>query len=157
MPPADDHPAEGSGAGVPLVELEEPWVFGMWPKRLLVFEDRIEVRDFELLREKTLSLGYDRIGGATVSGADWFAGLLVTVRGGDPVLMRGLNRDVAERARALIEARTARSDERPPQPPPPSSPDTESLVRALTDLRDAGVLSEEEFEAKRAELTAKEE
>lgn len=151
MPPADDL------LGVPLVELEEPWVFGMWPKRLLVFEDRIEVRDFELLREKSLSIEYGRVDRAGVSGSDWFASLLVTVRGDEPVLIRGLNGDAAERARALIEARTARPNDRHPQPPPLSSPDTESLVRALVELRDAGVLSEAEFEAKRAEVTTREE
>ena len=156
MPPADDRPTESSSVGAPLVELEEPWVFGMWPRRLLVFEDRIEVRDFELLREKTLSWGYDRVDGAVVSGSDWFAGLLVTVREGEPVLMRGLSKDIAERARALIEDRISRSDGRPPQPPPPPSPDTGSLVRALIELRDAGVLSEDEFETKRAEVTARE-
>lgn len=128
----------------------------MWPKRLLVFEDRIEVRDFELLREKSLSIEYGRVDGAVVSGSDWFSSLLVTVRGDDPVLMKGLNGDAAERARALIEARTARPDGHPPQPPPPSSTDKGSLVRALVELRDAGVLSQEEFEAKRAEVAARE-
>ena len=143
--------------GAPLMELEEPWVFGMWPRRLLVFEDRIEVRDFELLREKTSRWGYDRIEGATVSGADWFSNLLVTVRGDAPILMRGLGKDAAERAGGLIEARATRSNGRSSRPSPPPNPDAERLVRALVDLRDAGVLSEEEFEQKRAEVTGKEE
>ncbi len=143
--------------GGPLMELEEPWVFGMWPKRLLIYEDRIEVRDFELLREKTLSTWFDRIDGVVVSGAGWFANLLVTVRGSEPVLMRGLSKDAAERAKALIEDRTTRSDGRPSRPSPPANPEAEHLVRALVELRDTGLLSEEEFEAKRAEVTAKEE
>ena len=139
------------------MELEESWVFGMWPRRLLIFEDRIEVRDFELLREKTQSRRYGWIHGVAVSGTGWFANLLVTVRGSEPVLMRGLSKDAAERARALIEERTARANGRPPRPSPPARPDAEHLVRALAELRDAGVLSEEEFEAKRAEATAREE
>ncbi len=143
--------------GGPLMELEEPWVFGMWPRRLLIYEDRIEVRDFELLREKTLSTGFGRVDGVVVSGAGWFANLLVTVRGSEPVLMRGLSKNAAERARALIEDHTTRSNGRPSRPSPPANPDAEHLVRALVELRDAGLLSEEEFEAKRAEVTAKEE
>jgi hypothetical protein len=137
------------------MDLEEPWVFGMWPRRLLIFEDRLEVRDFELFRERILSRGYGRIDGAVVSGAGWFANLLVTVRGSEPILMRGLSKGVAERARALIEARTTQPDCRLQAPPLGS--DTKRLVHALADLRDAGVLSEEEFEAKRAEVTAREE
>ena len=37
--------------GAPLMEIEESWMFGMFPTRLLIFEDRFEVRGFELLRE----------------------------------------------------------------------------------------------------------
>ena len=142
--------------GGPLMKLEEPWIFGMWPRQLLIFEDRIEVRDFELLRETTRSREYGRIDGVLVSGAGWLANLLVTVRGSEPVLMRGLSKDAAERARTLIEERTARANGRPPRPSPPARPEAEHLVRALAELRDAGVLSEGEFEAKRAEVKAKE-
>ena len=137
------------------MELEEAWIFGMWPRRLCIFEDRIEVRDFELLRERTEPKGYDRIDGVAVSRAGWFYDLLVTVRGGEPVLMKGLSKTDAERAAALIEARATRASGRPSRPSPPATPDAERLLRALTELRDAGVLSEEEFEAKRAEVTAK--
>ena len=143
--------------GAPLMELEESWVFGMWPRRLLIFEDRIEVRDFELLREKTQSRGYGWIDGVAVSGTGWFANLLVTVRGSEPVLMRGLSKQSAERAGALIEQRMIRANARPWRPSPPATPDAENLVGALAELRDAGVLSEEEFEAKRAEVRAKKE
>ena len=137
------------------MDLEEAWIFGMWPRRLCIFEDRIEVRDSELLRERTEPKGYDRIDGVAVSSAGWFYDLLVTVRGGEPVLMRGLSKTDAERAAALIEARATRASGRPSRPSPAATPDAERLLRALTELRDAGVLSEEEFEAKRAEVTAK--
>ncbi len=143
--------------GAPLMELEESWVFGMWPRRLLIFEDRIEVRDFELLREKTQSRGYGWIREVTVSGTGWFANLLVTVWGSEPILMRGLSKKSAERAAALIEQRMIRAKGRSWRPSPPATPDAEHLLGALAELRDAGVLSEEEFEAKRAEVRAKKE
>ena len=143
--------------GAPLMEWEESWVFGMWPRRLLICEDRIEVRDFELLREKSQSRGYGWIRGVAVSGTDWFANLLVTVQGSEPVLMRGLSKNSAERAAALIEQRIVRANARPWRPSPPATPDAEHLVGALAKLRDAGVLNEEEFEAKRAEVRAKKE
>jgi hypothetical protein len=143
--------------GTPLMELEESWVFGMWPRRLLIFEDRIEVRDFELLREKSQSRGYGWIHGVAVSGTGWFASLLVTVQGSEPVLMRGLSKKSAERAAALIEQRMIRANGPPWRPSPPATPDAEHLLGALAELRDAGVLSEQEFEAKRAEVRAKKE
>ena len=136
-------------AGAPLMELEESYVFGMFPTRLLIFEDRIEVRDFELLRERTESRGYDRVDRVVVSGEGWLANLLISEKGQRPILIRGVNKDDAERAGALIEERVARSNEGHAKTTSPATIDEEGLIRNLTELRDAGVLSEEEFETKR--------
>ena len=133
--------------GTPLMELEESWVFGMYPTRLLIFEDRIEVRGFELLREKIESKGYERVGRVTVSGEGWLANLVISEKDGRPVLIRGVNRDAAERAGALIEDRAARARGAPAQAPPVTA-DQEGLIQNLKKLRDAGILNEEEFEAK---------
>jgi hypothetical protein len=131
-------------AGAPLMELEESWVFGMYPTRLLIFEDRIEVRGFELLREKIESKGYDRVDGVAVSGEGWLANLVISEKGGRPILIRGVKRDAAERAGALIEARARGA----PTQAPPETVDEEGLIRNLKELRDAGILNEDEFEAK---------
>ncbi len=135
--------------GAPLVELEESLVFGVFPTRLLVFEDRIEVRGFELLREKVEPMGYDRVEGVVVSGEGWLANMVISVRGGRPILIRGVNKDEAERAAALIEERAARD---PARQNPSASTGEEDLIRSLEKLRDAGILSEEEFETKRRGL-----
>jgi hypothetical protein len=140
-------------AGVPLMEIEESWVFGMYPTRLLIFEDRIEVRGFELLRENIESRGYDRVDGVTVSGEGWLANLVISEKGGRPILIRGVNKDAAERAGALIEGRAARARGTPGQASPPASADEEALIQNLKELRDAGVLDEEEFEAKLGSVT----
>ena len=141
------------GAG-PLMELEEAPYFGIWPRRLAIFEDRVEVRDFELLREKTESKEYGWVDRVVVSGKGWFSSLLLMGREGEPVLIRGVSRDAAERAKVLIEERMPRANGRLMRSPE-AAPDTERLMRALTELRDAGVLSEEEFETKRKELMGK--
>ncbi len=141
--------------GAPLMELEESWVFGMYPTRLLIFEDRIEVRGFELLREKIESKGYDRVDGVTVSGEGWLANLVISEKGGRPILIRGVDKRDAERAGALIEERLTRADGGTRQATSPTAIDEERLILNLTELRDAGVLSEEEFEAKRRGVTRK--
>jgi hypothetical protein len=130
------------------MEIEESWVFGMYPTRLLIFEDRIEVRGFELLREKIESKGYGRVDGVTVSGEGWLANLLISEKGGRPILIRGVNKDAAERAGALIEHRAARAKGTPAQASPPAPVDEEGLIQNLKELRDAGILNEQEFEAK---------
>ena len=131
------------------MELEESLVFGMFPTRLLIFEDRIEVRGFELLREKVERRGYDRVDRVVVSGEGWLANLVISEKGGRPILIRGVDKGDAERAGALIEERMTRADGGPTQASPPTPIDEERLILNLTELRDAGVLSEEEFEAKR--------
>lgn len=138
--------------GAPLMELEESWMFGLWPKRLLIFEDRIEVRDFELLRERAELRKYGWIDRVSVSSGSWLANLLITGPGSKPVLVRGLSKSDAERARALIEERMVRANVYPSRSSSPATPGTERLIRSLAELRDAGVLSEEEFEIKRKEL-----
>ena len=140
--------------GAPLMTIEESLVFGMFPTRLLVFEDRIEVRGFELLREKVESKGYDRVDRVVVSGEGWLANLVISEKGGRPILIRGVDKRDAERAGALIEERVTRANGTT-QATPPTAVDEERLILNLTQLRDAGVLSEEEFEAKRRGVTRK--
>ena len=75
----------------PLMELEESRIFGLWPRRLLIFEDRVETHGTELLQETVAPLGYGQIDRVMISNGVWFANLLVGNRGGRPILMRGLN------------------------------------------------------------------
>ena len=130
------------------MEFEESWVVGMYPSRVLMFEDRIEVRGVEMLREKVESKGYERVDRVTVSGEGWLANLVVSEKDGRPILIRGVNKDAAERAGALIEDRAARAKGTPTQASPPAPVDEEGLIQNLKELRDAGILNEQEFEAK---------
>ena len=81
-----------------------------------------------------------------VSGEGWLANLVISEKGGRPILIRGVDRGDADRAVALIEERVTRAGD-PTQAL--LATDEEGLIRNLTELRDAGVLSEEEFETKR--------
>ena len=134
------------------MELEESLVFGMFPTRLLIFEDRIEVRGFELLREKVEARGYDRVDRVVVSREGWLANLVISEKGRRPILIRGVDKGDAERAGALIEERVTRANRGPTQAASPKTIDEEGLIQNLTELRDAGILSEEELEAKRREV-----
>ena len=100
-----------------LMELEESLIYGLWPKRLRIFEDRIETQDFVLLREVTQSTEYGWIDHVMVSGEGLFANLVIRSPWRKPIFMRGLNKDAAERAKALIEERMARDRNRSPRPP----------------------------------------
>ena len=104
-------------------------MFGMFPSRLLIFEDRIEVRGFELLREKIESKGYDRVDGVVVSGEGWLANLVISEKGRRPILIRGVHKGDAERAGALIEGRVTRTNRGPTQATHPTTTDEEGLIK----------------------------
>lgn len=135
-------------AGTPLLEIEESWVFGMlWPKRLLIFEDRIEMRGSELLRETVETVPYGKIEGVVVGGLAASTSLLVK-RHGKPILLRGVEESAATQAKSLIEDRISRPASYSRRDSSDAS-DKLSLIRKLAELRDAGVLSPEEFETKK--------
>lgn len=137
-----------------ILELEESWVFGMlWPKRLLIFEDRVETRSTELLRETVEAAEYEEIEDLVVGGGAWSTNLLIRRRRDKPILIRGVDEDTASRAKVLIEERMARLADEPDHP---QASETPRLLRKLADLRNAGVLTEQEFEAKRRELERRE-
>lgn len=137
-------------ADASLLELEESWVFGMlWPKRLLIFEDRVETRGTELLRETIETIRYGEIKAVVVGGRATSTSLLIK-RNGKPILLRGIEESTAAHAKTLIEERMSYATDSPPQ-----NPDKENLIRKLAELRDAGVLSPEEFEAKRKAVEEK--
>lgn len=145
-------------ADTPLLELEESWVFGMlWPKRLLIFEDRIETRGTELLRETIETTLYGEIKAVVVGGRATSTSLLIK-REGKPILLRGVEESTAAHAKTLIEERLSHATDSPPRTSPNTRKDDREradLIRKLAELRDAGVLSPEEFEAKRKAVEEK--
>lgn len=123
----------------------------LWPKRLLIFEDRVEIHSSELLRETVETIRYAEIEEVVVGGEGWSTSLLIKRRG-KPILLRGVDEDAARQAKDLTEEHASHGAHNLS----PSSSDTPSdatsgidLVRKLVDLRDAGILSPEEFEAKK--------
>lgn len=134
----------------PLLELEESWVFGMlWPRRLRIFEDRIEISSVELLRETSETLEHGEISDVVVSGSGISASLLIKRRTGKPVLMRGVDVDAAYQAKVLVEERRSQIGSDPRAQESSEKQNTEDLIHKLADLRDAGILSPEEFEVKK--------
>ncbi|CAN5905763.1 hypothetical protein BH23ACT11_BH23ACT11_00020 [soil metagenome] len=136
----------------PLMELEESWVFGMlWPKRLRIFEDRIEISSTELLRETVETVEYREIEDVLVGGSGPSSSILIRKHMGKPILMRGVDRESSHQVKTLVEERKSRwcrkfQEER----------NAEALVRKLAELLYAGVLSPEEFEAKRRAVEGEE-
>ena len=121
-------------------------------ERLLIFEDRVELRD-RLGRVRRTIPG-DQI--ADVVLAKRFTGHMLTVEAGDgsTIQMKGLRPDQAEELRDVIMQRTRRAGPVPDRDArrgrPALAVDHDDLLDKLEALHRAGVLTDDELAAKRA-------
>lgn len=122
------------------------------PKRLLIFEDRVEMHDPGFLKTEVKTVRYPQIAGVRIEGRVLRGDVIIESTGGDKISVPKLPRGEAQAARDLIQQKMAERD----APSPVASEAARSYVadqiRKLADLREAGILTEEEFESKKAEL-----
>jgi hypothetical protein len=126
-------------------------VFGTGvPSRIRVYEDGIEVSTLKPPRRLVQRVRYEQIAQVFVVRRIFYADLVIETRGGDKLTIAGIDKHSVEAARALILERLDMDRPTPIGDAAPSSiPDQ---IRQLAELRDAGILSEGEFETKKAEL-----
>lgn len=129
-------------------------------KRLFVFEDRIELHEPGVFKSTSQTMRYDQIA-QVATKAGWFsADLVIESRGGGTIYVKKVGKADADRVREFINERLGRPVvsqviERPEAVPvgsPGGAPDIPDQIRKLAELKDAGILTEEEFEAKKQAL-----
>ena len=123
------------------------------PKRLLVFEDRVEMKDPGLLKTQTQVMRYEQIAQVGVRSGFFYADLVIESRGGGSIVLKRLSRSAAKLAGRLINERLGRSFfPATPTEAPNERRDVPELLRELAQLREAGILTEEEFEAQKRKI-----
>jgi hypothetical protein len=121
------------------------------PARLLAFEDTIEIRTATTPVKKDVQrVRYDQVAQVSERLGVIFADLVVGTRGGDTLLVPGLTRQEARHVGAFIRERMLSGPARGATEP--ASLDIPDQIKKLAELRDAGAITEEEFERKKAEL-----
>ncbi len=110
------------------------------------------------MRSRLEDFPYGRISSVQTS-TGWTAGdLTIFASGNKTVIKTVMPKDRVNevgdyvRSRISVAESPAAAAAPVPAPPPPSAPDVYDHLRKLGELRDAGVLSQEEFDAKKAEL-----
>lgn len=167
------------GGPTPVVrELLQEWVEGDllgWSKELLmklkggkkelvIFEDRIEVYEGFSEPRKHQRIMLTRLEAVSAEQGRIYADLVVKVLGAESVVVGWLDQKKAQKAQELIRKCIARLPEESPLETPsdpaskltsedePKVGDALDQIRRLAELRDDGIVSNEEFEAKKAEL-----
>jgi hypothetical protein len=98
-----------------------------------------------------------------VSSVQWATGMMtgtVTVfASGNKAEIKNVNKDdgkaITDLVRQRLSAGKPASPTEPVAQPAPGGPDIPDQIRKLGELRDAGVLTDEEFESKKAELLSR--
>jgi hypothetical protein len=123
------------------------------PNRVFVWPDRIEESDPGFLKTRSSSIRFEQLAQVGVKRGIVFTELTFESTGGHKIVVNGLKKDEAERARQLVEERLAlvRTQQTTPLVAP-SQVDVADQIKKLADLRDAGILSDEEFQAKKTQL-----
>jgi hypothetical protein len=106
------------------------------------------------------SLGYGDIKIMTMSGdagSDLFKSITQATEFRNAMMQQKMNEQTASRQPQYAPAPAAPEPVVPSAPPPaaPSAADSADAIKRLADLRDQGLLTTEEFEAKKAEILAR--
>ena len=135
---------------VPLLDTGSAALATGIPTRILVYPDEVEVRTLNPPRRTVQRVRYDQIAQVSVVRRIVFADLLIEARGGGTLTLDGMTKTNAEEAWAATQGRLDTCE--PSGPAPSVRADIPEQIRKLAELRDAGVLGEGEFEAKKRDL-----
>ncbi|HJU85764.1 MAG TPA: SHOCT domain-containing protein [Gemmatimonadota bacterium] len=135
------------------------WATSEWsPNRILIFHDRVEEHDRGFLKRSAQTLRYDQIAQVSVRSGMMYSELRIESTGGKEWVVNGLRRTRAMDAKQLIERKIEEFHaQRNPAPRSPSAgvagpEDFADQIRKLAMLRDEGLLTDSEFEAKKKEI-----
>jgi hypothetical protein len=118
---------------------------------LFIFEHGVELRSMGLLGSNVQNIRYDQIAQIIIKRGGWST-LIIESRGGHTLTVKRVPFSKAEKAREMIQERMNRTLD--PKSEGVSSP-AQSLaaqIRELAELKEAGIISEAEFESKKTEL-----
>jgi len=150
----------GDGVTTPLYEFTASRFKGgrmFSPNVIRVWSDRIEEYEHHaVLKKNTESINFHQVAQVKVRKGLRYSDVSVESTGGHSIVMKGVPKGDGDRVKGIIDeavhaARTGAVQVAPPQAAPAPAPVSvaDELIK-LAQLRDAGVLSPEEFEEQKA-------
>ncbi|MEA2510277.1 MAG: hypothetical protein QOG21_2359 [Actinomycetota bacterium] len=130
---------------VPLMQLRSAW------RSLFILGDRIEMIRPAFYGARGESISYEEVIGVDVKRGRLFATMTIESRDGRVIEVSGLNMQKAEEGKKLLNRLTIVAQQRS-FPVAPKERDTADELRKLAALRDGGLLSDEQFQARKSQL-----
>ena len=127
------------------------------PNRVLLFSNRVEEHDPGFLKKRMQTIHFVQVAQVSVKRGVVWSEVKIESTGGHEIVAKGLSKDEADSAKKLLDQLIAESRTQTVtlNAPPPTAPDIPDQIKKLGELRDAGILSSDEFEAKKAELLSR--
>jgi hypothetical protein len=151
----------GDGLTSPLYEFQASRFRGgrlLTPNVIRIWPDRVEEYEYHALRHKqTRAISYQQVSEVRLARGLVWSTIAIESTGGRSVAMEGIPKADAERVKGLLDnavltARGGGFAVAPPSAPPPPTIDVADQLRKLAELRDQGILTDEEFAAQKAKL-----
>lgn len=123
-----------------------------WKQDLVITSEGVEGEVLRNLKRIKMSLPYDRIAQVNLVRSIITADLEIVNKGGsDNLTIKGLKKSQAEEAKKLIESKIQEAMRRQ-QSPTRGGASIADEIKKFAELRDSGILTEEEFQAKKRDL-----
>lgn len=130
------------------------WLANSWKQELVITNKAIYGEAILGVTRKKMTLPFDLIAQVNISRGLFSAEIEVINKGGSAnLVIKGLNKNEAEEAKALIEKYVKEASESTKEKHTPDS--TASLadeIRKLNELKIEGILTDEEFQKKKEQL-----
>lgn len=131
----------------PLMSVGSSALAGRGNQCIEVFEDRIEVKTLNVFSRDDQVVRFEQLAGVSLKNGVVFADPVIETRGGARLTVKSLPKRGAREAEDLIRSRQVTSSSAPSE-----SLDIPAQIRKLAKLRNAGLITEEEFEVKKRNL-----
>jgi hypothetical protein len=147
----------GDGVSGALYEFQESRFKGgrlFTPNVIRVWPDRIEEYEHHAIRKKgTQAISFQQVSEVSMSRGLVWSDVSVESTGGKSITMDGIPKGDADRVKKMIDDAVFASKRGPVSAPvAAAAPDLADQLRKLADLRDQGILTEDEFSAQKARL-----
>jgi hypothetical protein len=132
------------------------WISNTWKQELVIKDDGVYGEILVTGRRTQMFLPYARIAQVNVMRQMFTTDIEIVNKGGsDNILIKALNKDEAEQASQLINKLIHETSHSTNRTAPEPGTDIPSQIKKLAGLKEAGIISEAEFENKKAELLAR--
>jgi hypothetical protein len=150
----------GDGRSAPLYEFQASRLKGhriFTPNVIRVWPDRVEEYEHHALRKKeTRTISYQQVSEISLARGLVWSDISIESTGGKSFMLEGIPKADAERVKGLLDNAVAAAkggtSTSPPTAASPPALDLADQLRKLAELRDQGILTDDEFAAQKAKL-----